>query len=303
MRLWPIESSLTGIFAIVLLLLQTSGKNTMSLTIILLPIATILGLHAALQLLRMWDKDATLIARILVSVMTIVIFAGFGNYIWPEQPKSPTDKERTTEQPKTPIQPPVAGRNKKPPTGGKETAKEDKETQKFMEQTVERAVERAVEKEFRKRDIPLIKGMPKHVTQQTQTGKAAIIRTITHTLDGIVVDRSPELNQPKIPLNENISIAENALTSDKIDLPYALQASFQNKKTTDMSQIGISCDGAIGDFDFVVAGQPANMVTAQKGIEDNIAILTFNTPLKPESNMVVTLFSKTKIDITEMYYE
>ena len=104
-----------------------------------------------------------------------------------------------------------------------------------------------------------------------------------------------------VPTIENTRLVQKSTISDKAEFPYGLQVIIQSNIVIQPVAFALECDGEIGDFSFFIAGQTAYM-SVRKSIRGNIAEIRFSfPPLTPESPLVVTIQSKSKIQVIKAY--
>lgn len=109
---------------------------------------------------------------------------------------------------------------------------------------------------------------------------------------------------PTIPTIENTRIIQKTTLSDDPQFLYGLQVIVQSNVVLQPVAIALECDEEIGKIKFFIAGQAVymNVYTGIKEANKNVAMIRFSfPPLTPESPMVVTLLSKTKIRVVKAY--
>jgi len=124
---------------------------------------------------------------------------------------------------------------------------------------------------------------------------------IIAAMKGKPIAARPVEPPPEIPTIENTRIVQRNAPSDDPQFPYGLQVIIQSNIVIQPVAIALECDGNVGKVNFFIAGQTVYM-GIQTRINNNIATLRFNYPsLTPESSLVITLLSKSRIRVVKAY--
>lgn len=129
-------------------------------------------------------------------------------------------------------------------------------------------------------------------------------RTISASTRGHPVSSNkssePIATPATVPTVEHTTMVQRPTVSDDPALPYGLQVIIQSNVIIDPVALGFECDGDVGKVNAFIAGQGAylNMQIGPADQNHKIAVVRFSFPaLKPETPLVVTILSKSKIKV------